>query len=110
MFGALRTADLISRLGTYDAVAVALILLRGALGALQFIGGWLLASRRPQGYLLAQWAFAAAALTTPFDVGMGLAPTSVYPWLRLQVTIAYALYATAAILFLQRVKGRTSNF
>src|SRR5436190_24103729 len=75
MFGALRMATLISQLGTYDWVAVALILLRGMLGALQFAGGWLLASRRPQGFVLSSWAFAAAALITPFDVGMGLAPT-----------------------------------
>ena len=81
-------------------MAVALILLRGALGALQFIGGWLLANRRPQGYGLSQWAFACAALLTPFDVGMGLAPTSIYPWLRWQVTIAYEVYALAAIIFL----------
>ena len=101
MFGALRVADLISRLGAYDAIAVALILARGLLCALQFSGGWLLASRRPQGYTLAPWAFAGAALITPFDVGMGLAPTPVYPWLRWQVTIGYEIYAIGAFVFLR---------
>jgi len=101
MFGALRTAGLISQLGVYDPVAVALIILRGLLGALQFVGGWLLASRRPQGFGLSRWAFAAAAIVTLFDVGMGLAPTSIYPWLRRQVTIGYAVYAIAAIVFLR---------
>jgi len=102
MFGGLRTAELISRLGGYDAVAVALIVARGLLGALQFIGGWLLATRRPQGFGLSQWAFAGAALITPFDVGLGLAPTSIYPWLRWQFTIAYDVYAIAALLYLRR--------
>jgi hypothetical protein len=101
LFGGLHVADLISRLGGYDPVAVTLILARGLLGALQFMGGWLLASRRPQGFTIAQWAFAGAAVITPFDVGMGLAPTIVYPWLRWQVTIAYDLYAIAALVFLR---------
>ena len=101
MFGGLRTAELISRLGAYDAIAVTLIVLRGLLGALQFVGGWLLANRRPQGFGLSQWAFAGAALITPFDVGLGLAPTSIYPWLRWQVTFAYDVYAIAALLFLR---------
>ena len=101
LFAALRVAELISQLGGYDAVAVTLIVLRGLLGALQFMGGWLLASRRPQGLSLAAWAFAGAAIITPFDVGMGLAPTSVYPWLRWQVTIAYDVYAIAALIYLR---------
>ena len=101
MFGALRVAELISRLGAYDPIAVALILTRGVLCAVQFIGGWLLASRRPQGFVISQWAFAGAAFITPFDVGMGLAPTPVYAWLRWQVTIAYDVYAIAALLFLR---------
>jgi len=101
LFGGLRVAELISQLGGYDGVAVTLIVLRGLLGALQFMGGWLLASRRPQGLSIAGWAFAGAALITPFDVGMGLAPTSVYPWLRWQVTIAYDVYAVAALIYLR---------
>ena len=108
LFGALHVADLISRLGGYDPVAVTLILTRGLLGALQFIGGWLLANRRPQGFTLAQWAFAGAALITPFDVGMGLAPTIVYPWLRWQVAIGYDAYAIAALLYLRWPAHRMS--
>ncbi len=61
LFGALRVAGLLSRLSGYDNVAVALILARGLLGALQFISGWLLANRRPQGFALAPWAFVASA-------------------------------------------------
>jgi hypothetical protein len=99
MFGALRVAGLVSRLSGYDAVAVALILARGLLGALQFVSGWLLANRRPQGFALAPWAFVGSAILTPLDVGLGLAPTDVYPWLRWQVTAAYDAYALAAAAF-----------
>ena len=102
LFGGLRVAGLLSTLGGHDVIAVVLILLRGLLGALQFIAGWLLATRRPQGFALAQGAFLAAAILTPFDVGLGLAPTSVYPWYRWHVTAAYGVFALAAARFLRR--------
>jgi hypothetical protein len=109
MFGGLRVAGLIPRLEGYDAVAVALILARGLLHALQFVSGWLLASRRPQGLALAPWAFLAAAILTLFDVGLGLAPTSIYPWMRWRVTAAYAVYAIAAAIFLWRRSSRRGS-
>ena len=102
LFGAVRVAGLLSTLGGHDVIAVVLILLRGLLGALQFIAGWLLATHRPQGYALAQGAFLAGAILTPFDVGLGLAPTSVYPWYRWHVTAAYCVFALAAARFLRR--------
>ena len=89
-------------------VALALILARGLAGALQFAGGWLLATRRPQGVVLAQWGLAGGALLTILGVGFGLAPTSIYHWLRWQVTGAYCVYATGAILFLQG-QQKTNN-
>jgi hypothetical protein len=102
MFGALRVAGLVPRLGAYDAVAVALILARALIGPLQFVSGWLLATRRPQGFALAPWAFVTSAALTPFDVGMGLAPTDIYPWLRWQVTLAYLIYAIGAAAIVRR--------
>lgn len=100
MFGSLRVAGLVPRLSGYDAAAVALILARGVLCALQFISGWLLANKRPQGFALAPWAFVASAALTPLDVGLGLAPTGVYAWLRWQVTVGYDAYALGAAAFL----------
>jgi hypothetical protein len=93
MFAGLRLAGLVPQLAAYDAVAVALILARGLLGALQFAGGWMIASRRAQGLVLGQWAFIGGALLTLLDVGLNLAPTDVYPWYRWHVTVAYGLYA-----------------
>ena len=54
MFAGLYVANLLGELQIYDAIAIALILARGVLGAVQFAGGWLLANRRPQGFVLAQ--------------------------------------------------------
>ena len=97
MFGALRLSVLLAQLGIYDALAIGLILARGALGVVQFTGGWLLANHRPAGAMFARWALAGGAILTIFDVGLQLAPTSIYHWYRWQVTGAYAVYALAAI-------------
>lgn len=107
MFGAVRVAGLVPRLGEYDAIAVILILVRGVVDATQFAGGWMLASKRPQGYALAQWSLVAAAIVTIFDVGFNLAPTDIYYWMRWRVTLAYAAYSLAAAAYLraQRRKG-----
>ena len=75
MFGALRLSVLLSQLGIYDALAIVLILARGALGVLQFTGGWLVANHRPPGVVFARWALVAGAVLTIFDVGLQLAPT-----------------------------------
>jgi hypothetical protein len=104
MFGALRVAGLVPRLAGYDDVAIVLILARGLLGPLQFASGWLLATRRPQGFALAPWALALGAAITVFDVGLGLAPTAVYPWWRWQVTLAYAAYALGAVALLRSAR------
>lgn len=106
MFGGLHVAELLPRLTTYDAVAIALILARGLLGALQFVSGWLLATRRPQGLVLAQWALASGALLTILGVGLDLAPTSIYHWLRWQVTGAYVVYALGATIWLRATHHR----
>jgi hypothetical protein len=109
MFGALRLSVLLSQLGIYDALAIALILARGALGVLQFTGGWLLANHRPAGTLFARWALLAGAVLTIFDVGFQLAPTSIYHWYRWHVTVAYGLYAVAAIWCLTLQQAGTAS-
>jgi len=101
LFAGVRVAEYVPRLGGYDLVAAMLILARGALGALQFTAGWLLATKRPQGFPLGQAAFVASTGLTIFDVGLGLAPTEIYAWLRWQVTLWYAAYALGAAWFLR---------
>lgn len=102
LLGGVRTAELLPLLPAYDTVAIALILARGFLGAAQFVSGWLLANRRPQGFAMAPLVLLAGAALTCLDVGFNLAPTSVYYWLRWQVTGAYAVYALGAAAYLRR--------
>jgi hypothetical protein len=100
MLSAFHFANLLSFLAVHDGIALALIVARVLLAALQFSAGWMIASRRPQGYALGPWALAAGALLTPFDVGLNLAPTMVEQWWRTEVTIGYALYAIVGIYIL----------
>jgi hypothetical protein len=101
MFAGLYVVNQLDQLGMSGSVAVSLILARGLAGALQFAGGWLLATRRrPQGVVLAQWGLAAGAIITIVGVGFNLAPTSIYHWLRWQATGAYCVYAFGAMVFL----------
>ena len=102
MFAGLYVANALAQLGIYDAIAVTLIIARGLLGAVQFAGGWLLANRRPQGVVLAQWGLAGGAVVTILGVGFDLAPTSIYHWLRWQATGVYVVYAIAAVAVLRR--------
>jgi hypothetical protein len=105
MFAGLYLVNQIDQLGMNGPVALALILARGLAGALQFAGGWLLATRRPQGVVLAQWGLAAGAVITIIGVGFNLAPTSIYHWLRWQVTGVYCLYAAGAILLVRKTNS-----
>jgi hypothetical protein len=95
-------AMLVSTLAVYDGLATMLIGLRGLVATLQFTGGWLLAKRRPPGGVFASTGLLAGALLTIFDVGLRLAPTGTYPWLRWQITLGYAAYAAAAVWWLRR--------
>ena len=79
------------------------------MGVLQFTGGWLLANRRPAGVVFARWALLAGAVLTIFDVGLQLAPTSVYHWYRWHVTVAYGVYAVAAFGALACLRRGTAS-
>ena len=93
---------LISALPGHDALVVVLILLRGVIGALQFMAGWMLAARRPPGVVLAQWAVVGSAVWVLLAVGFNLAPTDIYPWWRWQAASAYGLYAVVMLVILDR--------
>src|SRR5262245_15033446 len=95
--------QLLSSLGWRDKSSVALILVRGIVGAMQLSTGWGLANRRPSALSLARWVlfFSAGLLTV--EVGWRMTPTDLDPTYRWPVVIAYWLYAGAAVWFLRRV-------
>jgi hypothetical protein len=98
---AARMTSMLSIISVYDGVALLLIVLRALLVPLQFAGGWFVASRRPQGPPLARAALVLGAVLTVFDVGLGLAPSPIYPWWRWQATLAYAIYAVLGVLVMR---------
>jgi hypothetical protein len=102
MFGALRLAQVLPRLGFYDALAQLLIVVRGLVCAMEFAGGWMLAERRQNSARFAGLALLASAALTPLDVGLNLAPNDVFPTYRWSVTIGYGVLATAAAWLLFR--------
>ena len=109
LFGTLNFTQLISQIGIYAPLTIALILLRAVVNECLFVGGWTLANRRPQGPALARYALIASAVLTVFDVGLNLAPTMVYPWWRWEITGAYSIYAATCIWALKGTTYRSMN-
>jgi hypothetical protein len=107
LVGALNFTQLLPQISIYTPLTIALILLRAAVNAFLFVGGWTLANRRPQGPALARYALVASAVLTIFDLGLNLAPAMVYAWWRWQATAAYIIYAAACVWVLRNVAYRS---
>ena len=107
LFGALTFTQLLPQLGAYTPITIALIVLRAVTNAFLFVAGWTLANNRPQGAALARGALLASAVLTIFDLGLNLAPSNVYYWLRWQVTAAYGIYAITCAYLLKRSQDST---
>jgi len=101
---ALSTLQSLPALPGYDPVAVALILARAAVGALQLSSGYLLVEKRLAGPALGQAALLASAIVTTLTVGYRLAPSDVYYWIRWQFVAGYWVYAVGGIWFLRGEK------
>jgi hypothetical protein len=86
----------------YDAVAVALILAGGAVGALQAASGVLLIDKRDPGPVLGQAALLLSAILTTLVVGFRLAPSDIYYWIRWEFVAGYWAYALIGIWILRR--------
>ncbi|HYN10374.1 MAG TPA: hypothetical protein VES67_23505 [Vicinamibacterales bacterium] len=98
---ALSTLQSLPALPGYDPIAVALILARAAVGALQLSSGFLLVEKRPAGPALGQAALLASAIVTTLTVGYRLAPSDVYYWIRWQFVAGYWAYAVGGIWLLR---------
>lgn len=97
----LRLAQLLPALPGHDIVAAVLILAGVPVAALLFTSGWMLIARRPPAVALAQIALLSSAVLMTLTVGLGLAPTMIYPWWRWQVAIGYCGYAAASAAWLR---------
>lgn len=89
----------------YDAPVLVMVGLRAGVTALQLAAAIMLWWRRPPGVRFAQVALLASTVLIGFEIGAGLAPSSVPPGQRPLRVIAYAAYAAAASWLLQRVRA-----
>jgi hypothetical protein len=94
-----RLTELLPALPGYDPTSITLVLAGGVVAALEFTSGWMLLAGRLPASTLACWSWAASAAINTLSIGFSLAPTLVYPWLRWQATVAYWVYAIAAIVW-----------
>ena len=89
----------------YDAVAVSLILAGGGVGALQAASGVLLLDKKDPGPVLGQAALLMSAILTTLVVGLRLAPSDIYYWIRWEYVAGYWTYALVGIWILRRTRG-----
>jgi hypothetical protein len=104
----LSTVQSLPALAGYDAIAVVLILAGAGVGALQLASGFLLIEKRPAGPALAQAALVASAIVTILTVGLRLAPSDVYYWIRWQFVAGFLVYVIVAVFYLRKTSGFVS--
>jgi hypothetical protein len=88
----------------YDAPVFLMVGLRAVVTAMQMGAAMSLWQSRPAGVGLTQISLAASALLGWFEIGVGLAPSSVPPGQRGLRVAAYGIYAIVAIWLLRRAR------
>jgi hypothetical protein len=79
---------------TFQASALALVVLRGLVASLEAVSAWLLLREEPAGRPLSVAGLFGAAVLTTLIVGLGLAPSDVPPGARM---VLVAVYWAAAV-------------
>ena len=100
---------LLPTLGWRDRSSVALILVRGLVGALQLSSGWGLTSGRPSARPLARFALLASAGLMTLEIGARMVPTDLDPTYRWPLVWAYWVYALGAIWALRLAPVSTGS-
>ena len=95
---ALRFASRLSVLMVYPPLTIAFIAARFLVAVQQFSAGWMVMGGRPPGPLVARWALAESAVLVTFELGLGLAPTNLFPLYRWWAVGLYWAYALTGIL------------
>jgi xanthine/uracil permease len=96
-----RAATRIPVLIFYPPLTLGIVLVRVGVALAQFTSGWMLINERPAGPVFGQLTYAASALLVTVEIGLGLAPTSLFPAYRWPAVALYWLYAAAAIAALR---------
>jgi hypothetical protein len=90
-------AGVIPEAAAIGAMALGLVVIRGLVGSVEAISGWLLLRNEPAARPLSIAALLGAASVNTLIVGLGLAPSDVPPGARSPVVAAYWLIAAAGI-------------
>jgi hypothetical protein len=84
----------------YPALTIAIIALRGLVGIVQFVAGWLVLRRQAPGASVGRGVLAASACLVTLELGFGLAPTSLFHTYHWPVVGLYWIYAVIGIVVL----------
>jgi hypothetical protein len=98
---ALRLGGLLTMLAVYDWPVLALSLVRGAVAMAQCAAGLMWLNHRPRAPAFARGSLLASASLLVLELGVGLAPRSVFPSYRWVVVGSYWIYALAVIGLIQ---------
>lgn len=99
-------AGLLSALPGHSAFTIVLILIRGLVGAVQFMSGWLLLTGRLPAVVLAQGALLAGGVMATLETGFRLVPTNGDPTYRWVLVGTYWLYALGMSWYIGRLAVR----
>jgi hypothetical protein len=94
---ALRFASRLSVLMVYPPLTVAFVAARFIVAIQQFGAGWMVIGGRPPGPPMARWALAASAVLVTLELGLGFAPTNLFPAYRWWAVGLYWAYALTGI-------------
>jgi hypothetical protein len=101
-----RLSRAITMLAAHDPVVLAILVLRAAIAALQFTASAMLFRRADAAERFARAAWGTSAILFVFEIGFGLAPSSVFPSHRWPIVAAYGAYVLAVIVGLHQAARR----
>jgi hypothetical protein len=102
-------ANVVPMLAAIGAVAVAMLIARMLVGALQFVSGWLLFAGRPPATTLAIAALGLSAALVVLEFGFRLAPIDQDPEYRWLIAGVYGAYSAGWIGWLVSRSARPNG-
>jgi hypothetical protein len=98
----------VNGLFTFSALVLVVVAARALVAMLQFTGGWLLFSRRPQAPAIALAAVSSSAVLTTVDVWWRITPSDLDPSHRWVVIGIYLTWSALAWWYLRQLSRRAS--
>lgn len=102
-------AGFLAVIGTYGWDVAVLVALRVAIAILQVTAGLMLTGGRLPAAVFARAAWIGSAVLLTVELGLGLAPSNVFPSYRWPLVVAYWIYAAAAVTLLGWAERRQAT-